>query len=113
MEIGTVLLGVDSVVRQPGWHQIAAGVLVHQSADLFWAVIFFGAAGRWTARLPPIVLLFAGIPGAVGTSAPHEDHEQIPGMPSAAMMHQLEQLDGVELERQFFPVMMEHHRGAC
>jgi uncharacterized protein (DUF305 family) len=274
MEIGTVLLGVDSVVRQPGWQQIAAGVLVHQSADLFWAVIFFGAAGRWTARLPPIVLLFAGIPWAVGTSAieyylmlpwlqplvpmqvpywtalgvhltsaaaypafpwvharvlritapaapkqrakgaakivyvlaavvavflaiemsvragweprievggkdatfdrtfmrhmrahhevgvrladlsidrsarvhvqelgrlmvanqsaeietldgwwrrwfrgrippvPHEDHRQISGMPSAATMHQLEQLDGVEFERRLFPVMIAHHRGA-
>jgi uncharacterized protein (DUF305 family) len=288
MEIGTVLLGVDSVVRQPGWQQIAAGVFVHQSADLFWAVVLFGAAGRWTARLAPIVLLFAGIPWAVGTSAieyylmlpwlqplvpmqvpywtalgvhltsaaaypvfpwvlarvlaspngrtrptdgvprpglalqtrqkvatsrravyvlaavvavflavemsvragweprievgdrdatfdrafmrqmrahhevgvrladlsidrsarvhvqelgrlmvanqsaeidtldgwwrrwfegrippvPHEEHRQIPGMPSAATMRQLEQLDGVEFERRFFPVMIEHHRGA-
>lgn len=273
MEIGTVLLGADSVVRQPGWQQIAAGVFVHQSADLFWAVVFFGAAGRWTVRLTPLVLLIAAIPWAAGTSAieyyvmlpwlqplvpmqvpywtalgvhltsaaaypafpwvharvlpglalqaeqkvatsrravyvlaavvavfsavemsvkagweprievgasddnadrtfmrqmrahhevgvrladlsidrsarihvrelgrlmvanqraeidtldgwwrrwfggriprvPHEEHRHIPGMPSAATMRQLEQLDGVEFERRFFSVMIEHHRGA-
>jgi uncharacterized protein (DUF305 family) len=53
---------------------------------------------RWFGgRIPPV---------------PHEEHRQIPGMPSAATMRQLEQFDGAEFERRFFPVMIEHHRGA-
>jgi hypothetical protein len=34
MEIGTVLLGADSVDTEPRWWHIAAGILVHQTADL-------------------------------------------------------------------------------
>lgn len=69
MEIGTVLLGADSVASKPGWINIAAGIVVHQSADLFWALVFFGVAGRWTAWLSPKRLFAFGIPWAIATSA--------------------------------------------
>jgi hypothetical protein len=52
MEIGTVLLRADSVQEDPQWWNIAAGVFVHQAADLSWALVFFALLiasrdGRW------------------------------------------------------------------
>lgn len=69
MEIGTVILGSDSVVPDPRWVNIAAGILVHQSADLFWALVFFGLGARWAQQRSPTALLMIGIPWAVGTAA--------------------------------------------
>jgi uncharacterized protein (DUF305 family) len=69
MEIGTVLLGAGSIASDPAWTNIAAGIVVHQSADLFWALLFFGLAGHWTAERSPGALLGLGIPWALGTSA--------------------------------------------
>jgi uncharacterized protein (DUF305 family) len=68
MEIGTVLLGADSIVPDPAWTNIASGLVVHQSADLFWALVFFGLGARWTARRSPAALLIIGVPWAVSTS---------------------------------------------
>jgi len=31
--------------------------LVHQFADIFWAVVFFGLMARWTRRIRPVHLL--------------------------------------------------------
>lgn len=48
MTIGTVALGANAVTDDPGWPQLAGGVLVHQAADLAWAVVFFALARYWT-----------------------------------------------------------------
>jgi len=69
MEIGTVFLGADSVQMAPRWWNIAAGIAVHQSADLAWAIVFFALGRHWTRRLTPPVLLVMAIPWAVTTAA--------------------------------------------
>ena len=69
MEIGTVLLGADSVEMEPRWWHIAAGVFVHQSADLSWAVVFFALGRYWTARLSPGALFMLALPWAALTAA--------------------------------------------
>jgi uncharacterized protein (DUF305 family) len=69
MEIGTVLLGADSVEAEPRWWHIAAGVFVHQAADLSWAIVFFALFRYWTATLTPPVLLTLALPWAAITAA--------------------------------------------
>jgi uncharacterized protein (DUF305 family) len=69
MEIGTVLLGADSVQIEPRWWHIAAGVLVHQAADLSWALVFFALGRHWTLNLGARTLLILALPWAVMTAA--------------------------------------------
>ena len=69
MDIGTVLLGLDGIRAGPGIREIAAGVVVHQSADLAWAIAFFALGRRWTLDLSPKALAIAALPWAVLTSA--------------------------------------------
>jgi hypothetical protein len=69
MEIGTVLLGANSVRSEPQWSNIAAGVFVHQSADLAWAVVFFALGRHWTWNLAPGLLLTLAMPWAALTAA--------------------------------------------
>lgn len=69
MDIGTVLLGLDGLRAEPGLREIAAGVIVHQSADLAWAIAFFALGRKWTLRLSPKALLIVALPWAVLTSA--------------------------------------------
>lgn len=69
MDIGTVLLGLDGIRADPGVREMAAGVFVHQSADLAWAVAFFALGRRWTLALSPKALLMVALPWAVLTSA--------------------------------------------
>ena len=57
MEVGTVLLRNAAVDAPPRPRGVAAGVLVHQSADISWAVAFFGLGARWTWRLRPRAVL--------------------------------------------------------
>src|SRR5215207_8185011 len=57
MIVGTVLLRDGGLQAEPGWRELGLGILVHMSADFFWAVVFFGALGRWTGRLGPWALL--------------------------------------------------------
>ena len=68
MDIGTVLLGLDGVRAEPGIREIGAGVVVHQSADLAWAIAFFALGRRWTLDLSPKALAIAALPWAVLTS---------------------------------------------
>ena len=69
MIVGTVLLRDGGLQAEPGWRELGAGVLVHLSADFFWAMVFFGLLGRWTGRLSPWVLLLVAPPWALLTSA--------------------------------------------
>lgn len=69
MDIGTVLLGLDGIRADPGVREIAAGVLVHQSADLAWAIAFFALGRRWTLALTPKAILMVALPWALLTSA--------------------------------------------
>lgn len=54
---------------EPGAAAIAVGVLFHQWADFSWAVIFFGALGRWTAELRPLAIAAVAPVWATFTSA--------------------------------------------
>ena len=69
MEVGTVLLGYSGVQTEPGGREVAAGILVHQSADIFWAVLFFGLGLRWTLRMRPITVLTLAPFWAAATAA--------------------------------------------
>ena len=69
MDIGTVLVGLDGIRTDPGFREIAAGVLVHQSADMAWAIMFFALGRRWTLGLSPKAILVVALPWALLTSA--------------------------------------------
>ncbi|MCZ7572536.1 MAG: DUF305 domain-containing protein [Ardenticatenaceae bacterium] len=69
MEAATVALRDRAIHTQPGWGEVVAGVLVHQSADLAWALVFFGLGARWSRRLRPPALLALSAPWALITSA--------------------------------------------
>jgi uncharacterized protein (DUF305 family) len=69
MEIGTVLLRADSIRVEPEWWNIAAGIMVHQAADLSWAIVFFALGRYWTWNLTAPVLLVIALPWAAITAA--------------------------------------------
>jgi uncharacterized protein (DUF305 family) len=69
MEIGTVLLGADSVQMAPRWWNMAAGIAVHQAADLAWAIVFFALGRHWTRGLTPARLFILALPWAAMTAA--------------------------------------------
>lgn len=69
MMVGTVLLRDGGLAAEPGWRELGAGILVHMSADFFWAMVFFGLLGRWTRRLGPWALLLVAPAWAPLTSA--------------------------------------------
>jgi hypothetical protein len=69
MDIGTVLLGLDAIRAEPGLREITAGVLVHQTADLWWTVVLFVLGRRWTLMLTAKTLLIIALPWALVTSA--------------------------------------------
>lgn len=69
MQVGLVLLRDSGAVAEPGLREIAAGLLVHQSADLLWALVFFGLLRRWTRDLGVLALALVAAPWAVLTSA--------------------------------------------
>jgi hypothetical protein len=54
---------------EPSLGGIAIGIAFHQWADLSWALVFFGALGKWTARLSPASLAMIAAPWAILTSA--------------------------------------------
>lgn len=62
MDIGTVLLGLDAIRAEPGVREIAPGVLVHQTADLWWTIVFFALGRRWTLMLTAKALLAIALP---------------------------------------------------
>jgi uncharacterized protein (DUF305 family) len=45
------------------------------------------------------------------TGAPHEPGEPMPGLVTAEQIDELRSLDGVDAERLFLELMIEHHRG--
>jgi hypothetical protein len=69
MEVGTVLLRYSGVQMEPSWREVLAGVAVHQRADIFWALVFWGLAARWTWQLHPTQLLAIAPLWAIATSA--------------------------------------------
>ncbi|MGY3116815.1 uncharacterized protein (DUF305 family) [Bradyrhizobium sp. S3.14.4] len=54
---------------EPSWTAILTGIAFHQWADFSWALVFFGALGRWTADLRPLTILGLALPWAVFSSA--------------------------------------------
>ncbi len=67
MEVGTVLLRDKAVTREPEWYGVAAGIVVHQSADIFWAVVFWGLLAKFSWGLRPWALAALAIPWAIAT----------------------------------------------
>lgn len=67
MEVGTVLLRDKAVTSDPEWLGVLSGIIVHQSADIFWAVVFWGLLARFTWDLSPRVLLALAVPWALAT----------------------------------------------
>ncbi len=69
MEVGTVLLRDSGVQVRPGLREIAAGLAVHQSADIFWATTFLAWLDTQPAEQQRRILLAGAVPWAVATSA--------------------------------------------
>jgi uncharacterized protein (DUF305 family) len=69
MVVASIPLRDPALQVEPTAGPILAGILFHQSADIAWALFFFGLLGRWTARLSPQAILAAALPWAFFTSA--------------------------------------------
>ena len=69
MDIGTVAIGATSISAPPDQIDLLAGVLVHQTADLWWAVVLFALLRRWMLDRGPWAIALIGLPWAVLTSA--------------------------------------------
>src|SRR5215213_11935941 len=69
MVVAAIPLQDWALEAEPSWPVIAAGILFHQSADFFWAVVFFGLLSRWTAGLGPWTIALVGVPWAILTSS--------------------------------------------
>lgn len=69
MQVGTVLLRAGSVRSDPEWWNIAAGIVVHQAADLSWALLFFALGRYWTWNLTAPILFVVALPWAAVTAA--------------------------------------------
>ncbi|MBY0507738.1 MAG: DUF305 domain-containing protein [Bryobacteraceae bacterium] len=69
MEVGMVLLRDKAVTRDPEWPGVLAGIVVHQSADIFWAVVFWGLLAQFTWSLRPRTVLALALPWALATVA--------------------------------------------
>lgn len=68
MVVASLVLRDDAFAARPSWGTIATGILVHQSADLLWAIVFFTLLGRIAARLSPAALVLLAAPWAALTS---------------------------------------------
>lgn len=77
MEVATVALGRRPVRERPSRASQAGGILVHQGADLLWALVFFGALAPWSARLSPARIL-AAVPAWAAVTASIEFHLVLP-----------------------------------
>jgi len=69
MELGTVYLGWEVITEEPTVYAITAGLITHQSADLAWALVFFGLLAPWTRNLSPLAILLLSVPWAILTAA--------------------------------------------
>lgn len=64
-----LLLGRRKIEARPSRRTILPGVLIHQAADMWWTIAFFGILAKWTSRLTPKRLLPALPAWAALTSA--------------------------------------------
>ena len=69
MIVGTIILRADGLTATPGVREIGAGILVHQTFDFLWTVLFFVPLGRWTRDQTPARILLLALPWAVLTSS--------------------------------------------
>lgn len=57
MEVGTIALRDSGVQEVFGLREIAAGIVVHQLADIGWVLVFYAILSRWTLHIRPLPLL--------------------------------------------------------
>lgn len=69
MTVAAIPLRDWALRAEPSSGAIISGIAFHQWADFSWAVVFFGALGRWTAGLRPLTILALALPWAVFSSA--------------------------------------------
>lgn len=69
MEVGTVLLRDKAVTSQLQWYGVVSGIVVHQSAGIFWPVVFWGLLASFTWGLRPMALAALAVPWALATVA--------------------------------------------
>ncbi|MHB1416127.1 MAG: DUF305 domain-containing protein [Chloroflexota bacterium] len=68
MQLTSVWFGTKGIRAKPTIWSELPGVLVHQTADVLWATLWFGAGARWLKRLSASTLLALSVPWAVLTS---------------------------------------------
>ena len=69
MQVATACFGSEMISAEPRWSAVLAGLFVHQSTTVFWALVFFGALWSWTRHLAPSAILASAVPWALFTSA--------------------------------------------
>jgi hypothetical protein len=69
MVVGSIALRDLGLQTAPTWWTVLAGLIVHQSADFSWDIIFFFVLSRWSHQLSPWALLGIALPWAIFTSA--------------------------------------------
>jgi uncharacterized protein (DUF305 family) len=68
MVVGSIALRDDGLREVPTWWTTVTGIIVHQSADFSWDMVFFVLLSRWSSQLGPWSLLFISVPWAIFTS---------------------------------------------
>ncbi|WP_157959637.1 DUF305 domain-containing protein [Devosia submarina] len=68
MVVGSIALREHGLQATPTWWAVLMGLIVHQSADFFWEVVFFFVLSRWSYRLGPWALMGVALPWAIFTS---------------------------------------------
>jgi hypothetical protein len=56
MHLGSILLRDHAITVRPRKRAMLAGILVHQSADVFWAAVWGRIAGRLGRRRQPVTV---------------------------------------------------------
>lgn len=69
MEVGTVILRDSGVKAKPGLREVIAGIVVHTTADIFWATSLFGLFVSRLKQYRKRMVLILMLPWAVVTSA--------------------------------------------
>jgi uncharacterized protein (DUF305 family) len=68
MVVGSIALREHGLQTEPTWWGVLMGIIVHQSADFSWDIVFFFLLSRWSYRLGPWALLGVALPWAIFTS---------------------------------------------
>jgi len=68
MVVGSIALREHGLQTAPTWWGVLMGLIVYQSADFGWDMVFFLLLSRWSYQLSPWTLAALALPWAIFTS---------------------------------------------